>query len=136
MSRLFTGTMLVASLIALGLFATPAPAAKGVKKTEEHHVSGKIVSVQPAGKGGQGSLVLHVTHHKHKKGTPITVVKGTNKTFTINKMTKVDGHMGKATGLAALRAGEHVTVFSHKQHADVVVIHHHKKKGAAKIAKG
>ena len=135
MTRFLNCVTVLGGRFALVLFAGPAPAAKGIKKGQEHHLSGKIVSVQSAGKGGQGSLTLHVTHHKHKKGTTVTVAKGVNKTFTINKHTKVDGHMGKLTGLAALRPGEQVTVYAHQQHADVVVIHQHHKKAATKIAK-
>ena len=135
MARFLNGMTVLGGLLALGLCATPAMAAKGIKKNQEHHISGKVVSVQPAGKGKEGTLTIHVTHHKHKKGTAVATTKGTNKTFTINAHTKVDvGPKGKNLGLSALRPGEHVTVFAHQHHADKVVIHHHKKT-ATKIAK-
>ena len=121
----------VLAILAIG--ASPAPAAKGVKKTQEHHIQGRVVSVQTVPgnvkgkKGPHAILTIHVTHHKHKKNqnANAVVAKGMTHTFNITMRSRIDVNQNvKGVGIAALRPGEHVTVFAHHHHADKVVIHH------------
>ncbi len=127
MARLFHGAAILAATLLLALYPSPAPAAKGVKKNREHHIHGKVVSVQHGKKGGHGTLTIQVVRHKHKKGQNVAAVTKGTQTFTINHHTHVHGtkHM-KHHGLAALRPGESVTVLAHHHHADQVFIHHHR----------
>ena len=85
MNRLFMTASVAIALAVVALCASPAPAAKGVKKTQEHHIRGKVVSVAPVkgAKAPHGTLTIHVTHHKHKK-TQVAIPKGTNRTFKID----------------------------------------------------
>jgi hypothetical protein len=131
MFRLAKTATVLGAVLMFGVCATPAPAAKGVKKTGEHHVRGTVVSVTHD-KKGHGTLTVRVTHHKHKKGQT-ALQKHANHTFTLNHHTHVHGASKGRTGLAALHTGEHVTVAAHHHHADQVTIHHHHKK---KVAKG
>jgi hypothetical protein len=136
MFRLLNAATVAAVALTLGFCATPAPAAKGVKKNGEHHVTGKIVAVHHGKAGAGGTLIVHVPHHKQKKGLGVVVKKGHDHTFTINPNTRVMGvPAGRPQGIAALHAGQHVTVHAHRHHADAVAIHHHHKK-KLRVAKG
>jgi hypothetical protein len=130
MNRLLKPAIVLGVFTILGICASPAPAAKGVKKNGEHHVQGRVVAVVPAKGGAKGTLIVHVTHQKHKKGTPIVIKKGADHTFTLDGMTQVH-HLPKGVPApqTALHKGEHVTVLAHQHHADKVAIHHVKKKG-------
>jgi hypothetical protein len=134
MVRLTQAASILGAIAVFAICASPAPAAKGVKKTQEHHILGKVVSVQTANANVKGNakgkaaahatLTIHVSHHKHKKGQNVAVAKGSTHTFQITMHTRVDaGKKGQGAGVAALRPGEHVTVFAHHHHADKVVIH-------------
>ncbi len=130
MVRLLKAATVLGVALVLGAFASPAPAAKGVKKTGEQHVRGVVVSVHHGKKGAQGHMTIRVTHHKQKKGQP-AVAANTHHTFMIDKHTHVHTTAAGRAGMAALHAGAHVTVATHNHHADVVTVHHPKK-----LAKG
>ena len=133
MVRLLKGMTVLGAITVVAVCASPAPAAKGLKKTHEHLFWGTVISVHHAHKKGHhGNVTIRVTKHKHRKG--LNVAKVVERTFTINRHTHVVGteHM-RVHGLAALHPGEHVTVFAHHHHADRIVIHHHHRK-AKKIA--
>ena len=136
--HLYTAAVLGAVAM-LGISASPASAAKGVKKTGEHHVHGTVVSVQHAAKGKHGTLTIRVAHHKHKKGQKAVngahAKKGATQTFTIDHHTRVDGAGNGKNGLHALRPGEHVTVAAHHHHADRVTVNHAKVHAKKKLAK-
>ncbi len=116
-------------VVALLAWTGPASAAKGVKKTGEHHVRGTVVAVDHKGK--DKSVTVHV-HHKKKKGQNVAG-KGHTRTFQIDQKTKVETvrqHKAHHASLAALHKGEHVMILAHNHHADRIIIHHHKKKAA------
>ena len=126
MVRLFNVATVLAAVVILALCASPAPAAKGVKKTGEHHVKGTVVSVQPGKHVGHFHLTIRVTHHKLKKGQVVVQKKATH-TFTMTSNTRMHGVPLNQPALAALHTGAHVTVAAHQHHADAVTIHHKKK---------
>jgi hypothetical protein len=129
MVRLRKNAMILGAVLILAVCASPAPAAKGGKKSGERQVRGTVVSVHRGNNGGGGTMTVRVTHHKRKKGQNVAKQgngkKGmTQKTFNIDRRTRVQGGTnGKQNNLGALRAGERVTVFEHGRHADKVVIH-------------
>jgi hypothetical protein len=134
MVHLMKAASILSALAVFAFCASPAPAAKGVKKTQEHHIRGKVVSIQTANANVKGNakgkaaphatLTIHVSNHKHKKGQNPAVAKGSMHTFHVTMHTRVDaGKNARGAGVAALRPGEHVTVFAHNHHADKVVIH-------------
>jgi hypothetical protein len=139
MVRLIKAASILGAIAAFAICTPPAPAAKGVKKTQEHHISGKVVSVQTVNAKGKkaphATLTIHVSHPKQKKGQNVAVAKGSLHTFHVTMHTRVDaGKNGMGAGVAALRPGTHVTVFAHHHHADKVVVHQPAKK--QKVAKG
>jgi hypothetical protein len=144
MVRLIKAASILGAIAAFAICASPAPAAKGVKKTQEHHIRGKVVSVQTANAKGKkaphATLTIHVTNHKQKKGQNIAAAnvaaaKGSTHTFHVTMHTRVEaGRNANGVGIAALRPGTHVTVFAHHHHADKVVVHQTAKK--QKVAKG
>jgi hypothetical protein len=110
---------------AIALFAVctaPAPAAKGVKKTGIHQVSGKVVAVNH-GKKGHGTVTIQVMHHRQKKGAAVRRQPVTTQTFTVGHTTHIHTAANVRRGLASLHAGEHVTIMAHRQHADRITIH-------------
>jgi hypothetical protein len=112
----------------LGACAAPASAAKGVKKSGEHHIKGRVVAVVPARVGNQGALVIHVTHHKVRKGQVVVQVRGHDRTFVIDARTQILSlQPGVPANLFALQRGTHVTVAALHHHADRVTILHKKK---------
>jgi hypothetical protein len=138
---------LVVGVLALG--ASPALAAKGVKKSGEHKVHGIVESVHhdakaaAGGSGGQeGEITVKVRNNK-KKGQ--AAAKGSKKAgakterFTVGKETKFEATNGKqhhAVTFAAVKPGEHVVIEAKGHHAEKVTIHHHSgKKGAKAKAK-
>jgi hypothetical protein len=137
MVRLLKAASILGVFAILAFGASPAPAAKGVKKTQEHHIRGTVVSVQTMNGNAKGKkashaiLTIQVTHHKHKKNqnqnanANAAVAKGTTHTFQITTKSRLDVNQNvKGVGIAALRPGQHVTVFAHNHHADRVVIEH------------
>jgi hypothetical protein len=130
MVRLTKAAIVLTGIAITGLCASPAPAAKGIKKHQEHHIRGTIVSVHHGKQGTPGSVTIHVTHHKHKKGTTAIVHKGANHTLTVDRHTHVHNAANLPVGHMALHKGEHVTVATHNGHADQIRIHHHRKRVA------
>jgi len=139
MVRLLKAASILGAIAILAIGASPAPAAKGVKKTQENHIQGTVVSVQTMNgnakgkKGPHAILTIQVTHQKHKKNqnanvnananANAAVANGTTQTFNITTKSRLDVNQNvKGVGIAALRPGQQVTVFAHNHHADRVVI--------------
>ena len=126
--------LLVAMGVVFGLLigASEAQAAKGVKKkATEHHHRGVVTHVDH--KSGHFTIKSH-HHSKKKKGA---TAKGTihHHKYTVTSNTKftIAHKKNKKPGtFANLHHGEHVTVASHKGHADHVTIHHKPKKSVKK----
>jgi hypothetical protein len=149
MARLFRAASILGVIAVLAIGASPAPAAKGVKKNHEHHIRGKVVSVQSVKgqKGPHATLTIQVTHHKHKKNqnANAVVAQAGTRTYQLttasrinvnnvkngNNVNNVNNNNG-SLGIGALRPGAHVTVFAHHHHADRVVINHSMKRKGAK----
>jgi hypothetical protein len=143
MARLLKTASILGVIAVLALGASPAPAAKGVKKTHEHHIRGKVVSVQSVKghKGPNATLTIQVTHHKHKKNqhANAVVAQAGTRTFHLTTASRINvnnngknGNNNGSLGIGALRPGSHVTVFAHHHHADRVVIDHSMKRKGAK----
>src|SRR4051794_22390231 len=91
--KLFTSltAALIVGALTLTVGASPALAAKGVKKNAEHKHHGKVVSVSG------NSFVIHV-HHHHKKKKQATAnpaaktagKKGHDLTLKVNSSTKFE----------------------------------------------
>jgi hypothetical protein len=121
---------LAVALIAAG--ASPALAAKGVKKnkkgtTTEHQHHGVVVHVDHK----KGLLEIR-SHHKGSKKKNGKVAKGATHLhrYTVTASTKVFSQHGKKrtpSNFSHVRKGEHVSVASHNGHADIIVIHHRTK---------
>jgi hypothetical protein len=127
MIRVFRPAMILAGIAIMGICASPAPAAKGIKKNQEHHFRGTIASVHNGKKGAPGTVTIHVTHYKHKKGTDALVKVGSNHVLTLDRHTHVHTAAHVPVSHMALHHGEHVTVAAHNQHADRIVIHHRRR---------
>jgi hypothetical protein len=145
MRTLLTVGAVVVGLLAAG--ASPALAAKGVKKNGEQKVHGVVVSVHHhdakaggANSGNEGEITIKVHSHK-KKGQ--AAAKGGKKAgskterFTVGKETRFEVTNGKqhhAATFADVKPGEHVVIEHKGHHAEKVTIHHHsaKKKPATK----
>ena len=123
MVRFIRSAAVLGAVLMSAVCASPAPAAKGVKKTGEQHLSGKIVAVHH-GKKGHGTITVQVTNHKQKKtvAAPRQIVH--TRTFTVTHATRIHGAANGRQGFTALRAGEHVTIAAHHQHADRITIQH------------
>lgn len=121
MGRFMRAVAVVGAVALLAICAAPAPAAKGIKKTGERRVSGRIVSVHH-GKKGNGTISIQVTHHKQRKGVAGQARRGLTQTFSVNHGTRVQGRANGQLGLAALHAGEYVTIAAHQHHADLITI--------------
>jgi hypothetical protein len=149
---------LAATIGLLSLSATPAFAAKGVKKEVDglHHVHGVVVHVEHSnggkgkkakGKDHLGEITIKVTHHK-KKGTaaaakpavakPAVAGKAGKKKHedkfsvsTHTKFVRVKGKERKMAAFADVKDGEHVTIIEKKGHAEEVLIHEHAGKKKA-----
>jgi hypothetical protein len=133
MDRLLKVGTVLAAILTLGVLAGPAPAAKGIKKTIGHNVTGKIVAVSHPKKGIAGTLTIHVAGHKQKKGAGVVRAAGLDQSFVITHHTHVHGAAGiRAHGPGALHVGQHVTVHATQLMAHTVVIHHPNKLRVAK----
>lgn len=129
-------SVVIASAVALGLIgltASPAAAAKGVKKAKPaataQHVSGVVTRVQqPVGKGGVGSVTVTATGSKKKGPAAANGGKAAGQvhTFTLTPTTAVvAGHNGQVRAVphSALAVGEHVTVQANSDGTQKVTIH-------------
>lgn len=116
MNTCLKACIVAASLAGLLIFAEPASAAKGVKKTGERHYRGVVVSVHKAPNGVAGTERLTITtqHHKSKKGLAGANNRARTHTFVVDRRTRISG--------GTLHKGETVTVAAHGQHADSIVI--------------
>jgi hypothetical protein len=138
-------TMLMVGALVMGLVAvgaSPAFAAKGVKKNGEQKVHGIVVEVHHDAKAGsgnsaghEGEIAIKVHTKKGKSGGKNAASK--TERFTVGKETKFEAITGKqhqAATFADVKPGEHVVIEHKGQHADKVTIHHHsaKKKPATK----
>ncbi|HLW66930.1 MAG TPA: hypothetical protein VKS79_16565 [Gemmataceae bacterium] len=138
-------TMLTVGAVVVGLLAagvSPAFAAKGVKKSENHPVHGVVVSVNhgdakagSANAGGhEGEITVKVHSHKKKgKGAAKAGKKSSTKTeqFTVGKETKfevVNGKQHRAGTFADVKPGEHVVISHNGRKAEKVIIHSHSTK--------
>jgi hypothetical protein len=118
--------------------ASPALAAKGVKKNNgkavEHHHHGVVVAVDHK----KGHLEIREHHKGKKKNGAAAQVKTHLHKFNVNPATKVFSEFGKnqkkPSNFAAVHKGEHVSVAAHEHHADSIVIHHHHQKGKKKAS--
>jgi hypothetical protein len=122
MVRCIRAAVVLGAIAVFAVCTAPAPAAKGVKKTGIHQVSGKIVAVHH-GKKGHGTITIQVTHHKQKKGLAVRGQAVHRATFTVSHTTQIHTATNVRHALASLHAGEHVTILAHHHHADRIMIH-------------
>ena len=125
---------LVMGLVAVG--ASPAFAAKGVKKNGEQKVHGIVVEVRHDAKAGsgnsgghEGEITIKVHTKKGKSGGKNAASK--TERFTVSKETKFESTNGKqhhAATFADVKPGEHVAIEHKGHHADKVTIQHHNAK--------
>lgn len=131
MLRCIQTAAVLGAITLLVVCAAPARAAKGVKKNGQQHLSGKVVAVNH-GKKGHGTITITVHHHKQRKTVAARRQTGQTRTFTVSHTTYVQGAGSGRRGLAALRAGEHVTIAAHNQHADRITVQHHHRTRVAR----
>ena len=124
----------------LGAGAAPALAAKGVKKNPVngvHHVHGVVTHVQhhkAKNSAGHVAEITVKTHHHKKKGQPASTgkkVTGHTHKYSVGtntKVTHVNNKQHTPATVAAIHAGEHVSLNTKGTHAEAVAIHHHTKK--------
>jgi hypothetical protein len=128
---LITSAAVVLGLLSAG--ASPAFAAKGVKKKGVHHVHGVVTQVNHhKGQKGGGEFFVKTHHHKKKGQAAAVGQKGAGQThkFTFGagtRFTVVNKKQQGQAGANALRAGEHVMITHKGNHAEVVAIHSNAK---------
>jgi len=144
MRLLFTSAALIFGLLGVG--ASPALAAKGVKKKPVNgaqHAHGVVTHVHhhPAktSAGHIGEITIKTHHHK-KKGQPAVAGKKLSHThkYTVGQNTTfatVQGKKHQPASFAAVHVGEHVVISHNGNHANSVHIHKHVVKKAPKANK-
>ncbi|WP_157369806.1 hypothetical protein [Zavarzinella formosa] len=138
MRTLLTSAMLIVGLLCVS--ATPAFAAKGVKKKPQngiHHIRGVVVQVHHHPKatsaGHIGEITVKTHHRKKKSGSAAkgAKVSGHIHKLSVGSNTKFSSHKGKLktpASFAAVHRGEHVMISAKGGHAEAVAILHHGKR--------